>query len=225
MARYWNNSYRYSPEINWVVMKKIILIIISSLSGLFVLLGLFFPGAVLGTIKNNLVDWAFIIGSIALVIAIINLLTIHWNRVFNDKKRDYASPFFIVGFVIVLLIGLIFGPSNQFFIDLSKTTIITVESSLLAVLAITLSLASFRFFRQKHNLLAIIFGISTIVFLLLFSGILSLGGSSPFLKFIINGLNNLPIAGGTGILIGIALGAIVTSIRILIGLEKPFDWK
>ena len=206
-------------------MKKIFLAIISSLSGLIIILGLFLPDTIIGQIKNYLLEWALIVGSIAMVIAILNLLSVHWNRVFTDGKRDYASPIFIIGFVTVLLVGLILSPTNQFFLNLSKYTMISVETSLMAVLALTLSLASFRFFRKKQNLLAIVFGISTIIFLLLFSGILSMGTDSPLIQSIINSLHALPVAGSTGILLGIALGAIVTSIRVLLGIYKPYDRK
>jgi hypothetical protein len=206
-------------------MKKIILVIVSSLSGLLLILGLFFPGTILDRIRIYILDWAIIVGAIALAIAIINLLSVHWNKVFTNEKRDYASPFFIVGFVTVILIGILLGPNNQFFVDLTSTTMITVEASLLAVLALTLSLASFRFFTKKQNLLAIVFGISTIIFLLLFSGILSLGENIPLIKALNNALNSLPIAGSTGILIGISLGAILTSLRIIFGFDRPYDRK
>lgn len=215
----------YFLQIRWTVMKKIFLAIVSSVSGLLLILGLFFPGTFLDRIRLYILDWAIIVGAIALTIAVINLLSVHWNKVFTNEKRDYASPFFIVGFVTVLLIGILLGPNHQFFVNLTSTTIITVESSLLAVLALTLSLASFRFFTRKQNLLAIVFGISTVIFLLLSSGILSLGDKIPLLRSLNNALNSLPIAGSTGILIGISLGAILTSIRIIIGFDRPYNRK
>ena len=161
-------------QICWASMKKIFLAVVSSVSGLLLILGLFFPGTILDRIRLYILDWAIVVGAIALAIAIINLFSVHWNKVFSNEKRDYASPFFIVGFITVILIGILLGPNNQFLVNLTSTTIITVETSLLAVLALTLSLASFRFFTRKQNLLSIVFGISTIIFLLLFSGILSL---------------------------------------------------
>jgi len=206
-------------------VKKVILIFISSLSGILLILGLFFPETLFGEIRFYLLDWAIIVGAIALGIAIINLFSVHWNKVFADDKRDYASPFFIVGFLTVILIGILLGPNDQFFVNLTSTTIISVEASLLAVLALTLSLASFRFFRKKQNLLAIVFGISTVLFLLSFSGILALGEKFPLVRTLNSALNALPIAGSTGILIGISLGAILTSLRILFGFDRPYGRK
>ena len=140
-------------------MKKIFLVIISSLSGILLILGLFFPESILGIVRFYILDWAIIVGAVALTIAIINLFSVHWNKVFSNEKRDFASPFFIVGFLTVLLVGILLGPNHKFFINLTSTTIISVEASLMAVLALSLGLASFRFFRKKQNLLAIVFGI------------------------------------------------------------------
>jgi len=204
-------------------MKKIFLILISSISGFLIILGLFSPGSILEYIRANLLNWAVILSGIALLIAILNLLAVHWNKVFTDTNRDIASSFFIVGFITVLLIGILLGPADHFFINLNRTIILSVEASMMAVLALTLALACFRFFTRKQNLLSLIFGISTIVFLLLFSGILSLGENIPLMKPIITGLKSLPIAGSTGILIGISLGATITSLRILFGTDRPYD--
>ena len=85
-------------------MKKIFLAVVSSVSGLLLILGLFFPGTILDRIRLYILDWAIVIGAIALAIAIINLFSVHWNKVFSNEKRDYASPFFIVGFITVVLI-------------------------------------------------------------------------------------------------------------------------
>lgn len=221
-CHYYNCAYL---EIRWDSMKKIILIIVSSISGILLILGLFFPETIFGEIRFYLLDWAIIVGAIALAIAIFNLFSVHWNKVFANDKRDYASPFFIVGFLTVILVGILLGPNNQFFVNLTSTTIISVEASLMAVLALTLSLASFRFFRKKQNLLAIVFGISTVLFLLLFSGILALGEEFSLIKTMNAALTALPVAGSTGILIGISLGAILTSLRILFGFDRPYNRK
>ena len=210
-------------KIIWCPMKRLFLVLFSSITGLIIIIGLFFPWSFFNTIRMYFLEWAVIVGSVALAIAVINLFVVHWKKVFTDEKKDFGSPFFIVGFIIVLLVGILLGPNNVFFIKFTSTTIITIESSLLAVLALSLGLASFRFLSKKQNLLAIIFGISTILFLLLFSGILSLGERISFIKNINTAISNLPIAGSTGILIGISLGAIITSLRVLFGFDRPFD--
>jgi len=204
-------------------MKKNVFIFISMLSGSIILLGLLFPESIFNPFKQELLNWTIIISSISMIIAIFGLFTLHWKKIFSGKNSDYSSVFFIIGFLIVFLTGLFGQLTNKFFLNMSKTVLISVESSLLAVLAITLAFASYRLFREKHDFFAIVFGVSTILFLLLFSGILSSGENSPFLKAIISAFNSLPTSGATGIMIGIAIGAIVTSLRALLGFIHPFD--
>jgi len=204
-------------------MKKDVFIFISILSGSIILLGLFFPETIFNPIRQEFLNWTIIISSISMIIAIFGLFTVHWKKIFSGNKPDYSSVFFIVGFLIVFLTGLFGQLTNKFFLNITKTVLISVESSLLAVLALTLAFASYRFFREKHDFLAIVFGVSTVLFLLLFSGILSSDENSPFLKAIISAFESFPTSGAIGILIGIALGAIVTSLRAFFGLIHPFD--
>jgi hypothetical protein len=63
------------------------------------------------------------------------------------------------------------------------------------------------------------------LFLLSFSGILALGEKFPLVRTLNSALIALPIAGSTGILIGISLGAILTSLRILFGFDRPYGRK
>lgn len=203
-------------------MKKFVFIFITVLSGIIVLLGIFLPSTVFNGVKQELLNWTIILSSLSMIIAIIGLLTVHWKKIFTKEKADYASIFFLIGFLLVLISGIFGQFENKLFLNLTKTVIISVESSLLAVLSLTLAYASYRFFQKKQDFLSIIFGVSTILFLLIFSGILSAGENSPLLENIVSGINSLPIAGSAGILIGIAIGAIVTSLRALFGFIHPF---
>jgi hypothetical protein len=203
-------------------MKKFVFIFITVLSGIIVLLGIFLPSTVFNGVKQELLNWTIILSSLSMIIAIIGLLTVHWKKIFTKEKADYASIFFLIGFLLVLITGIFGQFENKLFLNLTKTVIISVESSLLAVLSLTLAYASYRFFQKKQDFLSIIFGVSTILFLLIFSGILSAGENSPLLENIVSGINSLPIAGSAGILIGIAIGAIVTSLRALFGFIHPF---
>lgn len=191
--------------------------------GLIVLLGILFPASNFAPIKLVILDWAMIIAAFALLVAIINLLTIHWKKIFSDAKYDIYSIFFVIGFIVVFLLGLIFSPDNLLFQNLSSTVILSVESSLMALLSISLAFACFKLLQNKHNSLGIVFGVSTILFLLSLSGLLSIGNNIPFIKSIIALINLLPLAGARGILLGISFGAIITGLRVLLGFERPYS--
>lgn len=204
-------------------MKRSIFIFIAVLSGMIVLLGLLLPASILNNFRQSLINWTIIISSMSMIIAILGLFSTHWRKLFDKTSPEIASIFFIIGFLLVLISGFMGKVTQNFYQALTKTVLISVEASLLGLLSLTLAYACFRFYRKNQDFLAIVFGISTIVFLLMFSGILSAGESSTFLKTILSAIRSLPVAGSTGILIGIALGAIITSLRALLGFIHPFD--
>ena len=204
-------------------MKSIISTSIAIGSGLLVLLGILFPTSIFAPIKLVLLDWAMIIAAFALLIAILNLFTIHWKKIFSDARYDIYSIFFIIGFTIIFLIGIIFSPSNRLFQNLSSTVILSIESSLMALLSVSLAIACFKLLQIKRNSLGIVFGLSTILFLLTLSGLLSFGENIPFVKSVLAIINQLPLAGARGILLGISFGAIITGLRVLFGFERPYS--
>ncbi len=57
-----------------------------------------------------------------------------------------------------------------------------IEASLMAILALSLAYASLRLFQRRSGVLAVIFAISAVVFLILFSGLLSVGNSLPLIR-------------------------------------------
>ena len=191
-------------------------------SAIIVIVGILFPQSPLFTVKTILLDWVISITAVAGLIAIFNLLKVHFSFALISEKRNIYSFFFIIPFFIVFVAGLVFGTTNSFFKQITSTVIISVESSLLALLAFSLAAACFRLFQNRKNLMGVIFGISTIIFLISLSGILSVGSKFGFLNDIFDFINQIPIAGIRGMLIGISLGSIAAGIRILIGSDRPY---
>jgi hypothetical protein len=67
------------------------------------------------------------------------------------------------------------------------------------------------------------FFIAVIIFLLLNSGVLSFLSGIPPLQELVSGVSQVPIAGARGILIGVALGSLLTGIRIWLGSDRPYE--
>ena len=91
----------------------------------------------------------------------------------------------------------------------------------MAVLAVTLILAIGRMFSRQISLFGLIFVFTILVFLI----------SSVLMAFNFPGLAGLrawasdvwAMAGARGILLGIALGAIATGLRVMMGSDRPYD--
>jgi len=93
-------------------------------------------------------------------------------------------------------------------------------ASLAALLVFTLALAAFRLLRTRLNSAALLF-LAIVVVLLL--------GSTPLVGFewladIRDWIVNVPgMAGMRGLLLGVALGIVITAIRVFLTIERPYS--
>ena len=192
--------------------------------GLIILLGYFLPVPTLQTIRVILLGWAVTLAGVLLLIGVFNLLGVHWRRLTRGKPADYYSPYLIATFLITLAAGLWLGPGSSQFQRVVSAIQVPIEASLLGVLAISLSVASLRLLRGKKNLMMVVFTFSVALFLLVGSGFLSgLSENIPLFASLLAALNRLPLAGMRGILLGVALGTLVTGLRILLGVDRPYS--
>lgn len=206
--------------------------------GLVVLLGFFIPAGVetlgpaldgLLTLRTLIVDWSVTLAAFASLVAIIALAGAHWRKLRARRAPDRYSFFMLAGFVITILFGIYvytFSGEIAAFQQVVTGLQVPVEASLMAVLAVTLTLAVLRLFQRRSGLLPLVFAVSVLVYLIFNSGILAGAedaetvGITGVLLYV---LQILPVAGGRGILLGIALGSIMAGLRILFGAERPYS--
>jgi hypothetical protein len=193
--------------------------------GLVVLLGYFFR-PMFDPLLSILMQWAIILAAVATIVGIVNLLSVHWQKVRMRKKGAIYSLIALLACLITILVGIIFGANSQSF-QMTVTAIQTpVEASLLALLAVTLAYASFRLFSKRSiDLMSGSFIVSALVFLILNIGFITASISSldiPLLNRIIDLINEIPVGGTRGLLVGIALGTLATGLRIILGGDRPY---
>lgn len=201
--------------------------------GLVVLLGYFFPAdsvpptlSFLITLRTLIIDWATTLAAFATLVAIVGLLFAHWRKLRARRNPDHYSVFTLVGFLGALLFGVFaytVSGDVQGYQSIINALQIPVEASLMAVLAVTLTVAVLRLFQRRTGLMAVVFAASVLVFLLLNSGILASLDTVDPIVVLLAGLQILPVAGARGILLGIALGSILAGLRILLGVERPYS--
>jgi hypothetical protein len=205
-------------------MRSPVLPIIGFVLGSVVLAGYFFPTSGMALIRDPLLDWAVTLSAVAALIAIINLVFgVHWRRLRDPVKDHLFSALVILAFLVTFAIGIFLGPSNPGYQKVVTSIEMPIEASLMAVLAITLAYSSLRLLQSQHNLMGFCFFIAVIIFLLLNSGVLSFLSGIPPLQELVSGVSQVPIAGARGILIGVALGSLLTGIRIWLGSDRPYE--
>jgi hypothetical protein len=98
--------------------------------------------------------------------------------------------------------------------------IVPVEASLMAILAITLIYASIRLLRRRVDVMSVVFLVVALVSLFLFmpTPLGPIPGDQPLINF----LGMFSSGGARGLLIGIALGTLLTGLRVLFGVDRPY---
>lgn len=189
-------------------------------TGVVVLLGYFVPG--LGGLRETLLNWASILAGFALLVGVINLLSVHWSKMSSGLGGNLYSLLLISSFVITVIIVALDGPTGNWSKWILNNIQIPVEASLLALLAVTLGITSIRLIRRRFDIYTALFLVTALT-VLLGSAPVYLIGDIPMLSNWRDWLVQVPTLGGMrGILIGVALGAIATGLRILMGADRPY---
>lgn len=192
--------------------------------GIIILLGYFLVIPGLDSIRSIMLDWAVILAAVATWVGGVNLLSVHGNKIARRHPDTPYSIVLIAAFIVTLLAGvwdMAAHPQFSLLDQIVRSVQFPVEASLMALLTVSLAYASIRLLRRRRTFFTIAFFISTLLFLLLSSGLLSII-DSPVIPPVVAGLGRLPVAGARGILIGIALGSLTTGLRVLTGTDRPY---
>ncbi|MDK1028060.1 MAG: hypothetical protein QGM50_02945 [Anaerolineae bacterium] len=194
--------------------------------GLLVLLGYFVPSeTLLVDVRLVLVQWAVILAAVAVLVGVLNLLGVHWQKIQRRQKGGAYSILLIVSLFSAAVLGIFVGtdsPTLRFYLE---AIIIPAEATLMALLAVTLVYASARLLRHRPDLMSFLF-LGTAVITLFAAAPLPFGKVPPLnllSDFLSPWLTQVfATAGSRGILIGIALGAITTGLRAMFGIDRQY---
>lgn len=196
--------------------------------GIIVLAGYFIPSVV--NIRFILLRTGLVLAAVALLVGIINLITVHIKKLGADSENSGYSLILVIALLATLVVGIIdmvqtymagkpnFQMTNWIFTYIQ----LPIETSLLAVTTVSLIYAAASILRKRMDLFSIVF---FLVVLLVLLGSFSIPPATfPFLHVIRDWILRVPALGGArGLLLGIALGTITTGIRILMGIDRPYS--
>jgi hypothetical protein len=187
--------------------------------GLLVLVGLFVPA--LFDLRNQILNWAILLAALALLVGLVNLFQVHWHRV-RTRQNTLYSAVLIVAMLVTFAITLLQGSNGTFATWIFNNIQVPMETSLMALVAVSLTLAAARLMQQREDLMSIVF-LVTLFVLLLGAGPL-FGLELPYFTRVLAPYvtNTISLAALRGLLIGVALGTITTGLRILIGADRPY---
>jgi predicted benzoate:H+ symporter BenE len=202
--------------------------------GIVVLLGYFFGSnsagepTMLGVLRDYFLRGGVVMAAIALFVGIANLASVHIRKIQKRETIGYSS-FLLAAMFGTIAIGIfeisgtqiIEGQNNNWIQWIFENIQLPIETSLMALLAISLTYAATRLFSKRMTVFSVIFVGSLLVILL--GTIPQLTSKMPLFGELRAWIIQVPAVGGArGILLGVGLGTIATGIRILMGRDRPY---
>ncbi len=213
-------------------MKREIPLILTSVVGLTFVIQFFIPHWPMEDLSNTLSKWYSIISAFAIWLGSMNLLKIALEKISKRKKDWIFSAVTIASFFLILIIGLFFSGGRQYieqgsgFDWLYRNIYSPLSATMFALLAFFVASAAYRAFRARNAQATV----------LLLAAFIIMAGRTPFgdwisqMLFLPEGwwisnvtnviMNYFNVAGQRAIMIGISLGVISTSLRIILGIER-----
>jgi len=202
------------------VFTAAIAIAIAIAAGVLILGGYFFPA--LASVQTLLLNWTIILAGAATLVGVFNLIAVHTDKIRRREKGSAYSALLVIGLVATLLFGMALRPEHSFMRVAMNGIIVPVEAALMGLLTVSLIYAAIRLLRRRADLMSVVFLI-TAATLIIGSATLPFGNVPVIGTLIYPWVTQvLALGGARGILIGVALGALTTGLRVLFGVDRPY---
>ncbi len=203
-------------------MKRQIPIFLVFLTGIIMVIQYFVPHPFSEFLFTYANDFVIVIGILALPIGIYSLLNNTWQKGRHDPKERLHSLATFFGFAIMVLTGLKRESleSGTLFMQLFQSILVPAQATLFSMLAFYIASAAYRAFRIRTMLAAVLLVTSFVVMLRIIPLPEPIGAwNSALVRWILAVPN---MAAKRAIAIGVALGAITYSMKILLGIERSY---
>ena len=196
---------------------KLLSMFVAITTGAIVLIDFFFANPVIDTLGATFRAWTILLSAFALLLGLANLARVHFARIAHREKEIGYSVLMLAVASVVSGMGLIFGLADGPLPWLFDHVYLPLQSSLFALTAFFLATAAYRALRARSIETLLMLMAAVIVFL----------GQTPWLggwAIAKEWLLRVPSeAGLRGILLGVALGAVATGVRLLLGVDRPYS--
>lgn len=188
--------------------------------GMAMLVQFFVPSKLSTNTYNEITDWAQIIYAFALIVGVFGLVKYHLTRVSRRQEGWFYNFLTVASLAVMALLGFILGRGDGSpFMWIFNYMQAPMQASVFSLLAFFVASAAYRGF-QARNIEATLLLLSTVFIMF---GIASVGNAIPPFSDIANWiLMNPSMTARRGIFIGIGLGTIATSLRVILGVERTY---
>jgi len=210
-------------------MRREVPLVLTAIVGLTMIITHFIPP--FNFLKDLFEDWFFIIAAFAIYLGILNLILVNGDKIYKKQSGWPFGVVVIVGFLVMTVIGIFFSGGKSFqdpgtpFYYLYMHIYYPLSSTMFALLAFFVASASYRAFRAR-NIEATMLLVAAFILMLgrvpigywISSWLgLALGNAADWI------MDYPQTAGQKAIMIGIALGVVSSSLRVILGLERTYS--
>jgi hypothetical protein len=209
-----------------IFLRRQLPLLITLVTGLLLAGQYYVPHPASEQLLTSVTKWLQIIGGFALILGITSLFQLHAAKIRRQEAGWGYSLVLYAGIVVTVLIGLWNGGKET--IDGGMTsfgwiysyTLVPLQGTMFAILAFFIASAAYRSFRARSREAAVLLVAAMIVMM----GRVPLGEyilpvSGDLSGWILNVLN---AAVRRAILIGVSLGAVALSFKIIFGVERSY---
>jgi hypothetical protein len=180
-------------------------------------------------LRNNFLR---LLSAFAIILGLVSLLRVHQDKIKRKRENWPYSYVLIISFAISGVIGVFGGVEGDLFLPtriggfqfdiqtLYLNIIVPLGSTMFALLAFFMASAAYRAFRARSVESSLLLGAAFVIMI----GVLPLADRiSTHLPSLAQWIMDIPnVAAKRGITFGIALGAIATSLKIILGIERSW---
>ena len=213
-------------------MKRQVPLVLCFVFGIVMIFTRFSPHATSQELYQGILKWGLIISPFPLVLAVITLIQVHLSRIRRRTEYWQYSIVVFAGMITMVVLGVPFGIEHAGFQWLFAYVQVPMEATMFSLLAFFIASAAYRAFRAR----------TFEATLLLVAALIVMIGNVPIGDRIWNIftswiswmpenatswarqwiLDNPNLAARRGIILGVGLGVISQSIRIILGIERSY---
>ncbi|MCA9752594.1 MAG: hypothetical protein KC591_10410 [Gemmatimonadetes bacterium] len=207
-------------------MKRAVPWLLTFVAGALMINDFFVPHRTHAAITQELQQWGLIVVAFTYVLGMANVFDLHFKKIRRGSSEALYSIVLVGSMLGMAALGIFHDHQGEHspFIWLYNTVYDPLSATMFALLAFFITSAAYRAFRARSTEAVLLLSAAILVML----GQVPVGaaiwgpdsflGGFPGLKDWIMDVPNL--AGKRAILMGAALGAISTGIRVILGLER-----
>ncbi len=202
-------------------MKRTLPLFLVFTSGMIMLLQHFVPSEESEFIYKYANDWLITVGVYAIMLGIWSLIRVTVAKARYESGERFYAIVTLFGMAIMIFSGITVESqrAGSLFMNIFAYVLIPIQATIFSLLAFYVASAAYRAFRARSVLATLLLITAFVVMLRM----IPLGPVSVWNQYLVGWILSVPnLAAKRAIIMGVGLGMIATSMKIILGIERSY---